>query len=658
MKCFWLICLLSTFSSWLYADQDPKALIAELSNADYESAADRERAIVRAALADLEAVKRSPSPMTGWTAQLLLKAGRKEEGLAIVRSYMSARIKEAKARIENYEKQKKAGTYKPLMLANGLEWGEPHVNGFGLWSMMQVYMRYHDQMDEALKKDFEWLFTSNTSWFGSTGNLSFLIPLNLYLTEKTWGVDSLPENGRYGARGENAIKMFYKRMDYTVSRGSPEFASRPYMLYNIGTLLSFDNPFTDKQLAQRARMAYEISIAHAAGTWLHGNWATPAGRSYPGYLTQAPNGCADMLWAYFGGKTPKLGGNTTAVFSVAESWRPHPLIVKAATDRRKAYVHRSRFDGERSFQTSFVNKSYALFSTAITHPEKGRKTSIWGQTYPYGVMFDQPDSSKASICWMTVPCFDDQPLTNYTQGVSSRFGEYLQHRDALLLVANNLKNPEHRPKIRTDIKGHKPFTTDQWYVLCYVPHGYHAMINDSKVSGRVFLDYGSVLVVISATEKFSWDPNATVFSGKGGLHKQDSEFRVFGENVAVAMETAHPEEFPASTAEGRLQKFKKAIEAKTNIAVRVVPSSHAAEAETIKVAAGTYVDRCGNKLEKTFQGEAKINGAAIDYETWPLVDNPWIHQDWNGNMRISDGVTERVYDVKNWTITEKKIKQP
>jgi hypothetical protein len=645
------------------AAQNPKEVIAALSARPYVNAADRERAIVEAALADLEAVKRSPSPMTGWTAQLLLKAGRKEEGLAIVRSYMGERIKEAKARIAHVEKQKKAGTYKPFLLADGQEWGEPHVNGFGLWSMINVYLRYQDQMDDALKEDFKWLFTRNTSWFGSTGNLSFLIPLNLYLTEHTWDPALLPKDGRYGARGAGAMKMFQKRIEYTVKRGSPEFASRPYLLYNVGTLLSFDNAFTDQELSRRAVMAYEMSIAHAAGTWLNGNWATPAGRSYPAYVTQAPNGGAELLWAYFGGKTPKLGGNTTAIFAIAEPWRPHPLIVKAATDRSKAYVHRSRFDGDHHFQTSFINTSYAVFSTALTHPATGRKSGIWGQTYPYGVMFDQPDATKASICWMTVPSSDDQPLSNHTQGINSRFVEYLQHRGALLLVANDLTNPEFRPKVRTDIKGHKPFATNAWYVLAYIPHGYQAMINDSRETGRVFLDYGSVLIAISASQPFDWNPAAKVHAGngKGGSHPNDSEFRVFGKNAAVAMETALSAEFAGATPAERLATFKSVVVAKTRIGVESVTvpppiqSKPAATSAPVHLAKGTYVDRFGTKLEKTFQGEALIDGKPVDYASWPLVDNPWIHQDWEGNMRISDGVTERIYDVTNWTITERTV---
>ncbi len=627
----------------------PKDVIVALSARQYPDAASREAAIVQAALADLDAVKRSPSPMTGWTAQLLLKAGRKEEGLAIVRAYMGERIKEAKVRMTNLEKRRKDGTNVPFPLPNGKEWGEPHVNGFGLWSMVNVYMRYHDQMDAALKADFQWLFTNNTSWAGSTGNLSFLIPLNLYLTEQIWDPKLLPVDGRYGARGQGALKMFDKRIAYTATRGSPEFASRPYMIYNIGTLLSFDNPYTDKELARRAQMAYEMSIAHAAGTWLNGNWATPAGRSYPGFVTQAPTGCADMLWTYFGGKTPRLGGNTTAVFAVAEPWRPSPLIVKAATDRANPYVHRSRFDGDRAFQTSFVNRSYALFSTAITHAPTGRKTSIWGQTYPYGVMFDQPASDCASLCWLTVPCFDDRPLTNYTPGVSSRFAEYLQHRGSLLLVANNLTDPANKPKVRADIKGHQPFTTDAWYALAYIPHGYLAMVNDSEASGRVFLDYGSVLIAFSASQSFKWDPAVPVFAGKGGFHPKDSEFRVFGKDVAIAMETARPDEFPGATPAVRLAAFRTAILARTKVGLTTMADN------TVQVAKGTYVDRFGVKLEKTFQGEATIDGQKVDYASWPLVDNPWIYQEWEGNMRITDGVTERLYDVKNWTITERKV---
>jgi hypothetical protein len=214
--------------------------------------------------------------------------------------------------------------------------------------------------------------------------------------------------------------------------------------------------------------------------------------------------------------------------------------------------------------------------------------------------------------------------------------------------------------VREDIKGHQPYTTDGWYALVYVPHGYQAMINDSQSSGRVYLDYRSVLIAITASQKFQWDPAAKVFSGKGGLHALDSEFRVFGDHVAVAMETALPAEFPADSPAQRLARFKAAIEAKTAIQLTTVKSQAPATgsdpaAAPAMLARGTYVDRFGVRLDKTFQGDALVNDQVIDYATWPLVDNPWIHQEWEGNMRISDGVTERIYDISDWTITERKV---
>ena len=634
----------------------------KLAAGPYATLAEREQAVVAAALADLDAVHKSYSPMVGWTAQLLYKADRTEEANEIVRGYVGKLIREAKNRIANMEKQKAAGTFKSLPVADGLVWGEPHVNGFGLWSILNVFMRHGDKMDQQLRDDVQWICTKNTSWFGSTGNLSFLIPFNLYLTERMWDPALLPKDGRYGARGDAALRMFHKRMDYTVSRGSPEFASRPYLIYNIGILLNFDNPFIEPELAKRAAMAYEMSIAHAAGSWLRGNWVTPAGRSYPAHVTQVPGGNAAMLWTYFGGPTPPLGGISPAVYTAAEPWRPHPLLVNAATERDRPYVHRSRFDGVNHFQTSFIDRTYGVFSTALTHPPTGRKSSIWGQTYPYGVMFDQPDTTKASICWMTVPTCDDKPLTNHTQGISSRFCEYLQREGALLLVANDLRNPEFLPQIRADVKGHRQFSLETRSILGYVPDGYLALIDDAATDGRIFLDYGSVLIAFSASQPFTWAPRGGLFSG-GGLSKEDSEFRIAADNAALAMETAHPDAFPAPSPAERLAAFKQAIVAKTKLTLGTAerpgePAKGQDPATPVPprvVAKATYVDRFGHVLDKTFQGPAKIDDQDVDYASWPLVDNPWIHQDWDGNMRVTDGVTERLYDVKAWTITDRPV---
>jgi hypothetical protein len=61
-------------------------------------------------------------------------------------------------------------------------------------------------------------------------------------------------------------------------------------------------------------------------------------------------------------------------------------------------------------------------------------------------------------------------------------------------------------------------------------------------------------------------------------------------------------------------------------------------------------------LARTFDGDSTVNGERIAYESWPLLENPWMRQEWEGDLVITDGVSKRVYDVKEWTVTESPAK--
>lgn len=615
-----------------------------LTAGSYPTLKEREKAVYEAAVADPERVMNEQRPMHYWIAQLYFRQGRKKEACDILRKTLKDMVENAKMRVE---KAKANGSYD--------QHTQPGWNGFILWGLMNVYLNWEKEMDPELKELYRYVFTTNRAYKGTTSNLSMICTLNLYLAEHCWDPSLFAMEAGRGPSGAKAIKFLEKRVEYIAKFGSGEFASRPYMIYNLGTLLSLDNAFTEKSLSTKARMAYELSMAHAAGTWLHGNWATPAGRSYPDQLNQQISGSGSILWFYFGGTTPKLNSSTAAIFSLAEKFRPSSLIVNAATDRSKAYVHRSRFDGDKQYQTSFVNKSYALFSTAVAPG-----TGVWGQTYPYGVMFDQPDTSKSSLLWVTVPCSDHKPVPMSTHGINSAASQYLQHKGAWLMVAKDLKNPLFARKDITNEKGGiicKAYREGPACALSYIPGGALALINDSKQSGHVFLSYESVLIAISSTEAFDYNPKGGVFSRMS--HPDDSEFRIYGENVCVALETALPQDYPGTNPRERLEAFRKEILSKTKIGL-VFQANKVADRPKRRTATtgnglvmGTYTDRFGNTLEKTFDGEAKVNGKPIDYDSWPLVENPWMHQDRGGNMILTDGKTERIYDVSNWTITER-----
>ena len=530
------------------------------------------------------------SPMHYWVAQKLFERGENERALKIV----SSGVKFMRQTIEKREAEQSTNV---------------GANGFLYWRALNCYVKCHRLFPQELLEDYRYVFTHAQNYKGTTSNLGMIHTLALLLADNIWGAENLPKDGKFGPRGDRALKWLNDRVESIAKRGSGEFASRPYFIYNVGTLRTLDNEFVPEAIQRKAAMAYEMSIAHVAGSWLRGHWAVPSGRSYPDQLTQQPTGGAALLWTYFGGVSPKLDAASQAIFAAAETYRPHPIIVKAATDRSEPYVCRSRFDGDKLFQTTFMNRTHAVFSTAVLPGG-----SVWGQTYPFGVMWDESDTEKGSHLWITVPMSDGNPLGYSTHGIASRHAQFAQHRGSLLMVTRDLS------------KARFP------YALGFIPGGWLAMTNDSATDGRIYLHYGSVLIAIHATQRFEWNPSGGVASGS--KRKADSEFRILGDQVALALETALPAEFAEPTPEEQLSAFRKEVRASS------------------KITQSTFTDHYDHRIERIFDGDTCINGERIAYETWPLLENPWMRQEWNGNLTLRDGSTTRVYDVTNWQIIE------
>jgi len=224
-----------------------------------------------------------------------------------------------------------------------------------------------------------------------------------------------------------------------------------------------------------------------------------------------------------------------------------------------------------------------------------------------------------------VPCADGANFGLHTHGINSKAVEFLQNKDALLMVANHLQtDPPPYP-----------------YAMGMIPDGEKAIIDSSDKEGRIFLHYGSVLVAISCSQPFTLDRVAGHRDPSAA--RNTSLYRIKGDNIAMALETALPESYPGATAMELLQAFAEDTKRKTKIEILSTGGN----------ASGLYTDRLGNRLEKAFKGKTLVNGQLPEcYDHWPLLDNPWMHQERNGNLTITDGRNKRVYDVNNWTITD------
>jgi len=105
----------------------------------------------------------------------------------------------------------------------------------------------------------------------------------------------------------------------------------------------------------------------------------------------------------------------------------------------------------------------------------------------------------------------------------------------------------------------------------------------------------------------------------------------------MALETSIPADFDAPNAEAQLNALRDKVPASSKIAQRTVADHH------------------GQRIERNFDGDTLVNGERIAYETWPLLENPWMRQEWNGNLTLKNGSTTRFCDVTQGRIHESTL---
>ena len=526
-------------------------------------------------------------------------------------------------------------------------WMHGGNTNFIAWPGIDTYMRYHDRMDRATLDRYRRIYTGGVFYKRlTTSNHVIMAAVTRYLATQAWGdsafkADSFWAEGRdpkypfkQAASGEPLEGTYFTKDDRSgekyirqhlrnvVTQGPGEYASRPYGAQNLLPLLTLAECAKDPEIRHRARMAYEYCIIQLAPAWLGGHLATFSPRSYPDMLTQQPWGVATLPWYYFGGVPPGDPAKSPALRIATAAHRLPDALQEAGTDRTRPYTYRALINSWTL--THYVNRTYALFCRS----SKARGRGFSGQSYPCGVMWNEPDVSRASHLWVTNPVADRATgdrsnLTNgiHTHGVS-KFEEQLLHENTMLSVYDidsGFRNP---------------------YVLGYIPGGARAVINDSQSTGRIFLHYGNVLIALHASQPFAWDPSQPMLAPAGKPRPGDSEFRIMTTKAAVAIETAHPDEIPAATPQAQLAAFRYKLSAATRITTSSDPHFTA-----------NYTDRSGNTLTCSYGGKDFINGQAVDYAKWPVLESPWTRQQQTDSpLIVTEGKQDLTYDFKQWTV--------
>ncbi len=476
------------------------------------------------------------------------------------------------------------------------------------------------------KEFFENIKTPITQagWYGMmrTSNLTILAWFVRNIGSELLGEDSFSPKAAWRESDPSAAKTLEARVE-SVARGHyGEIGSRPYYSKNFLPILSLARCRADSDLGRKALMAFDAAMIRDAASWENGKWVIAATRSYPDVLVHGVTGSERVLWLYFGGPFVPDARDSYLLQAALLDYKPSPFIEHILGDRARPYTNRTAYD--RGHQVAYLAGTYGVFSSVRS-----------GGGYGHGVMFDELTGTHHNILWIIKPVVDnDDPRKgpilsgSHPHGLNIHEANEVQEKDAILysFAIPPKSAPETYP-----------------YALGFIPGGYQAWLADDT---HLFVAYPSVLVAISSSLPFKWDPKTKMVGDKGTDPRSagDSCFRLPGERFAMAMECASPKDFPGKNPEEILAAFKKDMLEKTSIAFN--PASGYA-----------YTSRHQDKLaQPAFTGDAvkasmpSINGRTVDFSTWPLIDNPWVHQDIGGPMIVTDGKIKKVYDFKTWTI--------
>jgi len=533
----------------------------------------------------------------------------------------------------------------PLVPGNKINrWMHGGNTGFLAWPGIDCYIRFEKFLDPATKERYRKIYTGGVFYARlSTSNHKIMAAMTRYLATQVWGPDAFHADPYFPTKDPYIMEMtqksktpgvvwgtlftgsdptgekYLQQIIAATAKGGPgEFASRPYGAQNVLPLLTIADCAKDPVMAAQARIAYEVCLIQVAPAWLRGHLAAFAPRSYPDTETQQPWGFATLPWLYFGGVTPGLSHAKAAAAAAVSTFRLPPQILNAATDRSAPYTYRALINGWAL--NHYVNQTYALFSRSAKIGGK----PFQGQSYPCGVMWEDPDPTHGSHLWITNPAADEPgSMGIHTHGVRP-FEQEILGRDSLLFVFQ--------------IAPGNTFP----YALTYVPGSYRAMINESQTAGRIYLHYGSVLLAVTASQPFRWDPAGGIHAPASAPHAGDSEFRIQAPACALAIETARPAEFPGATPVEQLQKFRATLLAQSVLKLT-----------GDKPAAARYCNRHHDTLDCTFDGPDLVNGTPVDYKAWPASESPWTSQKTpDGPLVLTDQQTVRTYDFAAWKIDE------
>jgi hypothetical protein len=599
----------------------------------------------------------------------------------------------------------------------------PTDDSFNLIAAVDVLERWSSHFSpnpdpnpsQNLSAVFQSTLTGFPYWNGaSTSNQLLMAAVARYLTYEKYPTATFASN--FAANDPNARTYLLCIMQQFATHNLQEHDSDVYTGAYLTSFRLLADYAQDTTIRQAAQMTYDWLLVNTASTWMNSTWAAT---SYRRYFDIAPQNQMETgswtLWPLFGGPLPGSGFNvelmqgaiqtiaTCACVSglVAEDGKPYAprqeimdlLNWTASSTSPASYEFKARtYTPSRPtyqyMQDSYITANYALFGETDFETSSGTKLALQPPAQVLSGVVWNPSSANANYPsnfyagaprWQidfspTSPtgCPDssnDCAASNHTFGFGQH-GQYFQNGNAQLAVYNyNITTAEPEPN---QFYIYAPLCTNNQYPYTF-PSGStipnfpcttavvpRAMITrEASTVGHLYLYYDNVLISLWLSAPFTWD----------GLHElsaYDPSALNAHSLLASALEVASPADFAGATDAATLANFQAYVDSHAVFDVSGLSGTNPY---------AIYTTSKGVVMKNVFQQQNYINGGTVDYTTWPLMQTPWVQQNWlstvacvscyaglsytytiggGGNLTVTSPLTgnQLIYDFTANTITE------
>jgi hypothetical protein len=515
------------------------------------------------------------------------------------------------------------------------------ISGDMFWMFPVTAVAYLDQgqLSESARRALRRSWKTYMPYRGDTENHFLVYYTSLYLMSQLWADE--PGDTWYSGKTsednfEEARQWIESWVKLTTTRGQGEYDSPHYMGLYLLSMSYLAAWAKDPAMKKRAAMMLDYLIADYAPENLDGLYVGAHARVYEQNLLEKWAGVSsDFGYLWFGvGRPLPFPDNYVLYYSLASGYEPPEILQHIATDRSQPYTHyerkrtrnRWRFNDELHgpvYKTTYVRREYAVSSD-----QGGVLQPI--QQHSWDVTWHVPDPRGIQNTFLTLhPYSSAEELQTYFVFTSENVVENIikskktyDSPDKFLGGSPYEKIVQDQDTVITlyDI----PRATRFPHVNGFFSKDLSGVIEDP--SGWILMRGGeSAYIACRPLQPYSWEPIT------GGGRRLFSPYLKNGFVAQVAAASEYPD----------LQSFGRAIE-KLFLEFRLDPTP------TVR-----FKSLRGKLIEFTYGAIPHINGAALDYDHWPLFGGPFLEAGIDSEQLILKyKKLRRTLNFKNLTVVD------